>query len=556
MGKRTRRISSNKGLDFRTVLEEVAEAEIPMPDGGRWAAAGMVELPERQIAWRVLDAQHWGVPQRRKRIFLVADFNGKRAGEILFKPESLSGDFAQGGEKREGITENPERSLNEAIGVDFHNQSMLGNNTKTLDSSGSDYSHIPCVLYPPKTVGSLVARADGSPCIDRGQPFVVTAGFLAGQGSKAGSIGYQEEVPPTLLSGGNSVPSIVVYPDIAGTLCASGAGLSRLAGQCNETDLCIVRAKAINQNADGEVRESDVAYTISANSNPSGRNAPLVYSFDSLASNSMKSQNPHSGCREIDIAKTIDTSSQDPSKNQGGVAIVYSSVRRLTPTECARLQGFPRIIEVDKDMTRDEWIVTALSAGYIFTDINTGDVYRTRGQGGRILKIPEKLKGTILPSGYKVISIKMNGHKKQCRINRVIWISAYGIPPDGYVVDHKNNDKLDNRLSNLQAITQKDNSTKAREDELYRVGDDSPQSKISGKEHKNIAEMYFFGNKTMKEIAQHYGLSQSRIQQIIREKEWCADIPHSDTTEYKMWGNGMALNCIMYIMQNIAEICK
>ena len=84
--------SSNKGADFRAVLEEIGQTEIPMPPNGKWANAGLVELPQCQIAWRVLDAQYWGVPQRRRRIFLVADFaaDGRCAEEILFEQESVS----------------------------------------------------------------------------------------------------------------------------------------------------------------------------------------------------------------------------------------------------------------------------------------------------------------------------------------------------------------------------------------------------------------------------------------------------------------------------------
>lgn len=83
-----------------------------------------------------------------------------------------------------------------------------------------------------------------------------------------------------------------------------------------------------------------------------------VYSFDSLASNSMKSSNPFSGCHETEIARTLDTSDGSPNKNQGGNAVVENNyiVRRLTPTECARLQGFPdrwgdidRIDEMDDE---------------------------------------------------------------------------------------------------------------------------------------------------------------------------------------------------------------
>ena len=94
--------STNKGADFRAVLEEIGQTEIPMPPNGKWANAGMVECEECQIAWRVLDAQHWGVPQRRRRIFLVADFTGRRASEILFEPEGVRGDFTTSTGTREG----------------------------------------------------------------------------------------------------------------------------------------------------------------------------------------------------------------------------------------------------------------------------------------------------------------------------------------------------------------------------------------------------------------------------------------------------------------------
>ena len=91
-----------KGEDFRIVLEEtvriaIPSVSIPRPDTGRWGSAGRIVLGDTfSLAWRCLDAQYWGVPQRRKRIFLVADFAGSRAGQILFDPESLSGNPSTG----------------------------------------------------------------------------------------------------------------------------------------------------------------------------------------------------------------------------------------------------------------------------------------------------------------------------------------------------------------------------------------------------------------------------------------------------------------------------
>lgn len=115
--------SSNKGADFRAVLEEITEAEISMPRSGRWADAGMVRSRVCEAAWRVLDAQHWGVPQRRRRIFLVADFtaDGRCAAEILFEPESVPGDTAKGkgaGERASAGIDSGTKAAGGAYGFD------------------------------------------------------------------------------------------------------------------------------------------------------------------------------------------------------------------------------------------------------------------------------------------------------------------------------------------------------------------------------------------------------------------------------------------------------
>ena len=95
-------LSSSSRRDFKAVLEAFTEAEVPMPGSGRWANAGMVRGRGADLAWCVYDAQYFGTAQRRRRIFLIADFRGERAGEILFVPKSLSGYFAAGGTPRQG----------------------------------------------------------------------------------------------------------------------------------------------------------------------------------------------------------------------------------------------------------------------------------------------------------------------------------------------------------------------------------------------------------------------------------------------------------------------
>lgn len=104
--------SSNGGRDFRTVLESFAglfgKADIPMPDSGKWATAGYILGDDHgSLAWRVLDAQYWGVPQRRRRVFLVCDTHGAGAPEILFESEGVFRDFREGTKARQGAPRCP-----------------------------------------------------------------------------------------------------------------------------------------------------------------------------------------------------------------------------------------------------------------------------------------------------------------------------------------------------------------------------------------------------------------------------------------------------------------
>ena len=103
--------SSNKGHDFRAVLEEITETDIPMPDSGRWSKGGLVRSQKCNVAWRTLDAQYWGVPQRRARIFLIAGFGSDSRPEVLFEPESVPRNTESGGKEGQGTATGAENNI-------------------------------------------------------------------------------------------------------------------------------------------------------------------------------------------------------------------------------------------------------------------------------------------------------------------------------------------------------------------------------------------------------------------------------------------------------------
>ena len=175
--------SSNKGEDFKIVLEELAkvidkDAVIPMPPKGKWTNSGSIVGDGWSIAWRVLDGQFWGctyvdddgvpirlgTPQRRKRIALVADFGGECASEILFERTCLRGNSSQSGGEGQGIASDTEGgSLADdskgAFGFDRYNQCSTGGVSETLKcpNGGDNY---PTVCYGISSFDSNGMKSD------------------------------------------------------------------------------------------------------------------------------------------------------------------------------------------------------------------------------------------------------------------------------------------------------------------------------------------------------------------------------------------------------------
>lgn len=167
--------SSNGGEDFRTVLEELArvsEPEVSIPRSAKWQNAGEILGDGWSIAWRVFDAQHWGVPQRRRRIYLVADFAGGRAGKVLFEREGLRGHSAESGAAREGTAGDAENCSGTAdckgVGFDGYNGDLTGDAPIAIDRAFFNQGQnalYDSQLYEDGSNPTLVTRGPNAVCI-------------------------------------------------------------------------------------------------------------------------------------------------------------------------------------------------------------------------------------------------------------------------------------------------------------------------------------------------------------------------------------------------------
>ena len=308
--------SSNKGKDFAAVLEEIikiVEPEAPgieVPEKG-WPTWGGYhdEVGGRwSVVWRTHDAQYWGVPQRRRRISVVADFGGDTASEIQFDSESLSGDIAAGGTAWEGPAEAAEAGASYAVrirgGCDGGGKGALVQTEKSGTLGTGNDQTIFCLdtqqggaeLRTDDCAPTLTAAAGMS---GNNQP-VVCAGFKLGNSEQARSIGYQEELSPTLNAecGGNK--PAVVAPAVA----------------LDMTHACDV------------IREcGEQVPALQARMGTGGNQVPLTYQMNGFGD--YRAAEVASSCKQRDFKDGTD------------LAITHMVVRRLTPMECERLQGFP-----------------------------------------------------------------------------------------------------------------------------------------------------------------------------------------------------------------------
>lgn len=391
--------SSNKGEDFRAVLEALAsvvENDISIPRPKKWDTGGGMAGNGWSVAWRVYDAQYWGVPQRRKRIYLVADFGSERAIEILSVSKSVCGDTAKGRTPWEGTAADVERSTRGSGGVrclnpwDYQSYRLFGADgafatLQARENSGLNHQGI---VYEPRSLmeenwaAQDVKNALRANASRVGSCVVEPSAFMGGQGAKAGGIGYCEDgTTPTLRaaeSGSNQVPD-VCHP--INTMVATRGGKDDMRtcfgiGEPSDPQFTISAAhehwvcyalqgngidRSDTAGCNGCGWRTDQMYTLNTIDRPA-----VCYGVD-CRNGVLDKEKTHTiqakanGGISLNCTPSVCYSQQrigqyrEDEKSSTLMARDYKSasdlvvepkqrkyiVRRLTPTECARLQGFP-----------------------------------------------------------------------------------------------------------------------------------------------------------------------------------------------------------------------
>ena len=353
--------SSNKGEDFRVVLEEICKIKdecVYVPKPAKWQTTGKILGDDYSVAWRQFDAQFWGVPQRRKRIYLVADLAGRSAGKILFESEGLSGyssqSFRSWKETANRTAESIGETSCESMMFENHGQDtrFVGplDVAQTVSSTyGTGGNNQPFVVHTPKTL-KIRSGCDGG-----GKGALI-------QNDKSATLGCNND-------------QTVFVPKVYG-ICSknSKAETSRCLDanggdpSCNQGGMAVIEGNGTRPSHNGDgFKKSEVMYTLNATEQHGvaygigrpamnqGMNAQFSFQIEEeveptiVAAGASGVAHPvYSSSKasffttaEEELANTlVATDYKDPPIIGDETQEDYI-VRRLTPTECARLQGFP-----------------------------------------------------------------------------------------------------------------------------------------------------------------------------------------------------------------------
>ena len=506
--------SSNKGEDFKAVLDEIcrvkdSEADTPRPK--KWPNAGCIMADDYSVAWRVFDAQYWGVPQRRKRIYLVADFAGRCAGKILFESEGVSGYTPQGFRSWQGTAGSSSEGSGEAGTVCLNDQG--GNRMEVSED----------------VTGTLRAQDHGHPPVVMG-----AAGFCTEHSAKSRSIGYEEETSPTLRAG--TVPAAVyenhsqdtrytgpvdVAPTVMSTYGTGGNNQPFVV----ETPKTLKIRSGCEGGGKGALIQDNKSATLGCN-NDQTLFVPTVYGICSKDSNAMKSSNPHSGIYEADTSRTLDTGGGNPSCNQGGMAVVALEGNGARPSH--KGCGYS---EDDVSFTLNATEQHGVAYGIDRATYNMG----LNAKFG--IAVEEEVEPTMVAKGpgavaHPVYTTSKNSYHTEAEedVANTLVATDYKDPPtvseEPYYIVRRLTPTECARLQGFPDWWCDDLGTDEPTDEDLSFWREVFET------HRKVV-----GNSS----------KPKTDAQIIK---WLKS-PHADSAEYKLWGNGVALPCVHFVLSGI-----
>ena len=501
--------SSNKGEDFRAVLEAILgvvceDAQVPMPEKNRWPYADLYMGDGWSIAYRTLDAQFWGVPQRRRRIYLVADFAGGSAGEILFGSEGLSGYSAESFRAWQR-TARGASPCTYAAGFDGYNGQLTGDVSATLGvNCGMSTGRNGIVLndqggsrmdVTDEVTCTLRAESHHPPCVMDTPTVIPLEHHPTDSRIKIEESDAIQTLTSRMGTGGNNVPLVMSDEDTPVTL--------KIRSGCEG-------------GGKGALLQENKSATLSCN-NDQTVFVPKAYGICSKDSNAMKSDNPHSGVYEADTSRTLDRGGGNPTCNQGGIAIVESYALQGSMIGREDKNG-PQGDGVNKDVsftlnTVDRHAVYAMTTGYYAQVV--------REQAPTLLSRDYKDAAIINEPCYGIDRSAFNqGMNAQFRpsfekeLAPTLVAKGPGAALTGYTV---------RRLTPTECARLQGFADWWCSD----LGVENPS------EEEIDRWVAVFETKTRKQIV-----------------KWLKD-PYADAAEYKMWGNGVALPCVYFVLSGI-----
>lgn len=477
--------SSNKGEDFKAVLEEICKVkdeQVSVSKPSKWENAGRIMGDGYSIAWRLLDAQYWGVPQRRQRIYLVADFDGGSAGKILFESEGLSGYSAQGFKS----WQNTANGITEGTGETGSQDSLMFEN----HSQDTRYR---------------------------------------------GPLAVAQTVSSTYGTGGNNQPFVVQTPKTLKVRCGCEGG------------------------GKGALIQDNLSATLSTN-NDQTLFQPRAFGVCAKNSNSMKSDNPNSGFYEADTSRCLDANGGNPTCNQGGIAVIEGNGSR--PSH--RGDGYKES-DVMYTLNATEQHAVAFAEVHATLSANDGP----KGPSSQMMKNPEEnfvgevSYGIGRPAMNQGYNAKFSFQIEEEVEPTLVASGASGVAHPRFSLSKASffTEANEECANTLVATDYKDPPIVNDGDEIdYIVRRLTPTecARLQGFPDWWCDDLGI-PDPTDEDIAKWREVFETHAKAIgkitkpksdAQIRKWLQN-PQSDSAEYKMWGNGVALPNVFFVLAGI-----